>query len=524
ARGGIAAAAAFAERAAALSLDPATRLARTLTATRAMLDAGATDAAETLLGTIAATPDPRRQVDIDLLRGRLSFMRHNDGDGPMFMLRAAHRMSATDPAAAREYYLDALEMALVVGRASGVLDKVLAAVRSARPTASGDVLDALVVLDAHGHRAAAPMLRAALVDRVLWTERPALAIMIAGELLDPHTHATVIESLLKSGRETGSPLVLRLALAQVASYAAVTGDLGQAMAAIGEEEALADAIDGPPMFYPRLYLAAMRGHREDAAAEFATATATATRSGAGQLIANVHWAESVLHNGLADYPAALAAARRATAHGDLLLAGLALPELVEAAVRCGDRDTATTALAELTERTEASATPTALGVGAYARALVTGVEDHYVEALDRLEGNPLRPYHARAHLLYGEWLRRAGRRRECRTQLRTAHDLLSAAGLTAFAARAATELLATGETARSRSTTTLHLLTMRETHIARLVATGATSAEVAARLFLSPRTVEAHLRNIYRKLDISSRRQLRDLPDLYHSAGDDLRR
>jgi DNA-binding CsgD family transcriptional regulator len=153
-------------------------------------------------------------------------------------------------------------------------------------------------------------------------------------------------------------------------------------------------------------------------------------------------------------------------------------------------------------------------VVAYACGLVTGVEDHYREAVEHLDKSPLLPYRARAHLLYGEWLRREGRRRDCRQHLRTAHELLSSAGLEAFARRAADELRATGERTRSRSDHTRDQLTMQELHIARLVATGATSAEVAARLFLSPRTVDAHLRNIFRKLGITSRRQLRDQPDL----------
>ncbi|MFI6025876.1 ATP-binding protein [Amycolatopsis magusensis] len=516
-RGGIAAAAAFTERSAALTLDPAKRVERTFVAVRAKLDSGSTDAAEDLLGLVDNSAlDVRRQAEADLLRGQIAFVRHNDGSGPEFMLRAARRLADADPAAARGYYLDALEMAHVVGRASGVLDEVLAALRTAPPRSGVDVLDALVVLETQGHRAAAPALRRALShgDSPLWIQRPGFAVMIAGELWDPDLHLAITERLLKNGRETGSPLTLRLGLALAASAASMAGELGRAMAAIAEEEAIADAIGGPPMLYPRLHFAAMRGRRDEAHQEFATATATATTSGAGQLLANVHWASAVLHNGLADYPAALAAARRGVADGDLFLAGASLPELVEAAIRCGERETAATALGSLTERAEAGGTPTGLGVAAYSRGLVTGVEEHYREAIEHLEHSPLSPYLARARLLYGEWLRRAGRRRDSRTQLRLAHDLLSTAGVEAFAQRAADELKATGETARRRSGPSHDRLTMQETHVARLVATGATSGEVAARLFLSPRTVDAHLRNIFRKLGITSRRQLRDQPGI----------
>ncbi|MFJ1767486.1 AAA family ATPase [Amycolatopsis sp. NPDC088138] len=517
-RGGVVAAAAFLERAAALSLDAGRRIERTIVAAQAGLDAGAPAAAAELLTTVDPLAlNELQHVDVDLLRGQIAFQRHHDGDGPAYMVRAAQRLSTVDPDRSREVYLDAIEMGLLVGRPGGVLDTVLAAARSGAPAPrSPDVLDVLVLLAEEGHRAAAPLLRKVFDggDTPMWTRRPALGIMLASEMWDPHAQAAITEWLVKTGRESGSPLVLRLGLAQLASQGALSGDFGQAMAAIAEEEAIADAIGGPPMLYPRLHLAAMRGRREEAEKLFETATATATASGAGQLIANVHWASAVLHNGCADYPAALAAARQATAGGDLSLAGAALPELVEAAVRSGHPDEAAEAMDSLTERTEASGTATGLGVAAYARGLVTGVEDHYREAVEQLRESPLLPYRARAHLLYGEWLRREGRRRDCREHLRTAHRLASDAGLEAFARRAATELRATGETAQARTKSTTGELTMQETHIARMVATGATSNEVAAQLFLSPRTVDAHLRNIFRKLGITSRRQLRDRPGL----------
>ncbi|MFF5563988.1 ATP-binding protein [Streptomyces sp. NPDC012623] len=517
-RGGVAAAAAFLARAAELSMDTAERTERTLAAVRAKLDAGIGDSAAELLATVENTKlDELQCARVDLLRGQIAFQRHNDGNGPMFMLRAAQRLSESDPERSRESFLDALEMSLVVGRASGVMDMVLAAARTAA-SAPGppDVLDALTRLAAEGHRAAVPLIRTILdgEDTPMWTRRPGLAVMLACELWDPHTHRAIVEWLMKTGRESGSPLLLRLGLAQLTSSAVLTGDFGQAMAAVAEEEAIADAIGGPPVTYHRLQLAALRGHRREALELFETVTAAATERGAGQLIANTHWAAAVLHNGLGDYPAALAAARRATAHGDLFLTGFSLPELVEAAVRCGERDAATTALESLTERTDASGTTSGLGIAAYARGLVTGVEDHYREAVEHLEQSPMIPYRARAHLLYGQWLRREGRRRDCRHHLRTAHALLSERGIDAFARRAADELRATGEKAPARSGPAFDQLTAQEMYIARLVATGATSKEVAARLFLSPRTIDAHLRNIFRKLGVTSRRQLRDHPGL----------
>ncbi|MFJ2259628.1 AAA family ATPase [Streptomyces sp. NPDC087844] len=520
-RGGVAAAAAFLERAAALSVDGAKRTERTLTAVRAKLDAGSTDTAVNLLATVENAPlDELQHARVDLLRGRIAFVRHNDGDGPMFMLRAARRLSEPDPRWSRDCFLDALEMGLVVGRATGVMDMVLAAARTAAPPSrspdSPDVLDALIRLGTDGHRAAYPLIRSALDgdDAPMWTRRPALAIVLAAELWDPHTHAAITEWLMKTGRESGSPLVLRLGLAQLTSWAVLSGDLGQAVAAIAEEEAIADAVGGPPVTYHRLQFAALRGRRQEALELFEAVTEEASVSGAGQLIANTHWAAAVLHNGLGEYPAALAAARQAVANGDLFLAGFSLPELVEAALACGERDAAVRALEALTERTDASGTSSGLGIAAYARGLVTGVEDHYREAVEHLEKSPMVPYRARAHLLYGQWLRREGRRRDCRSHLRTAHELLSGAGIEAFARRAADELRATGEKAPGRSGPAFDRLTAQELYIARLVATGATSKEVASRLFLSPRTIDAHLRNIFRKLGITSRRQLRDHPGI----------
>ncbi|WP_308401125.1 helix-turn-helix transcriptional regulator [Streptomyces sp. AC512_CC834] len=507
--------AAFLERAAELTLDAAQRIERTLAATRAHLDAGATSRAATLLSTAENSgPDEFQQAETDLLRGRIALVRIDDSEGLAWMLRAARRLARLDPERSRESYLEALETSLLVGRANGVMDVVLAEAKSAPPHHPPDILDALDILTANGHRAAVPLIREALdgAEGPLWTRHPALAIILTAELWDPDTHERITEWLLKSGRESGSPLVLRLGLAQAATAAALTGDLDEAMAAIAEEQAIADATGTPPVIYHRLQLAAMRGRREEASALFEAVMTTATAT--GQVISNVHWANAVLNNGLANYGEALAAARRATADGELFTAGFTLPELVEAAVRCGEHAAAVAALESLTERTEACGTPSGLGIAAYARALVTGAEHDYRAAVAHLTDSPMLPYRARAHLLYGEWLRRQGRRQDCRPHLRTAHELFSGAGIEAFGRRAADELRATGETARSRTDHARDQLTMQELHIARLVATGATSKEVAARLFLSPRTVDAHLRNVYRKLGINSRRQLRDRLDL----------
>ncbi|MFE1932110.1 AAA family ATPase [Streptomyces sp. NPDC059474] len=517
ARGGVAAAAAFLERSVALSLDPARRIERTLRAAQAGFDAGVSGKAATLLATLETTMlDEFQHAEVDLLRGRIAFTRHGDGCGPMLMVRAAGRLASLDPDRARECFLDAVEMSLFVGRGGVVIDRVLTAARSAAPAPSSpDALDALMVLATDGYAAAVPLLRHALYDigDPFWTRRPALATMIAIELWDPDTHAAIAAWLVKAGRASGSPLLLRLGLAQKASDAILTGDIGQAIATTAEEAAIADATGAPPLLHHRLHLAALRGRRDEIRHLREAATAAPATGDQGQ-VTNLHWTTAMLNNGLADYPAALAAARKATEHGDLFLTGAALPELVEAAVRCDDHATAARAVDLLTERTEAGGTVTGRGVAAYSRGLVTGVEDHYREAIDLLAESPLLPYLARAHLLYGEWLRREGRRRDCREHLRTAHELLSRAGAEAFARRAAGELRATGEKVQARSGQTYEKLTMQEVAVARLVASGATSNEVAVQLYISKRTVDAHLRNIFRKLGITSRRQLKDHPDL----------
>ncbi|MEW2573745.1 LuxR family transcriptional regulator [Streptomyces sp. NPDC047070] len=506
ARGGVAAMAAFLERAVALSLDPYRRTERTLAAVRAYIDAGDNDAAQKLLtGIEGIALDEHQAAQADVLRGRMAFLRHEDGT--TFMLRAVQRLAHTGRERSGDFLLDAVEASVLVGRDGDVLNEMPTAMRSEPSPRTPDLLDGLAQLSTGGHRSAYPQLRRALDDgdTPMWIRWPALSAAVAGELWDPHAQVSIAQQLVRTGRELRLPLLLRLGLAQTACNAALCGDLKQAAAAIEEEEALADALGGSPVTYHRLHLAAMRGRRREAVRLLAPAAAAAVSSG-GQHRATVHWAEAVLYNGLGDYPAALAAACHAAAHGDLYVTGLSLPELLEAAVRCGERDTAARVLSSLTDRTEASGTRSGLGIAAYARGLFTGKEDHYREAVEHLGASPLIPYRARAHLLYGEWLRRENRRREGRQQLRMAYDLLTESGAEAFARRARDELRATGEQSQRR----VGALTSQELHVARLVAAGATSKEVAGALMLSTRTIDAHLRNIFRKLGVTSRRQLKN--------------
>ncbi|ACU38129.1 ATP-binding protein [Actinosynnema mirum] len=514
ARGGVAAAAAFLERSAALSPDAGPRLARTLAAVRAHLDAGDGDAASTLLGTVDPAPlDESRRASVELLRGRVAFTRPDDGSGPALMVGAAERLSSVDAERARDCLVEAIETSLLVGRGGGVVDEVVnRAARTAPPSARPDVLDALITLSRGGYRVAAPALEAALHGNgsPLWTRWPAISVMVAAELWDLDALAAIAEHLVTTGRDLGSPVALRLGLAQRATCATLVGDVAVAFAATAEEEAVADALGEPPLAHPRLHLAALRGRRADAL-ELAE---SANRGPGGGRVTNLHWTTALLANGLGDHPAALAAAREATAPSRLFLVGAVLPELVEAAVRCGEDAVAAEALEALTERAEASPTPSGLGVAACARGLVTGEEEHYRDAVDLLARSPLVPYRARAHLLYGEWLRRKGRRRDAVAHLGSAHELLSASGAEGFARRAENELRAAGERVDRRAGADREKLTAQEVAVAGLVVGGATSQEVAVQLFVSKRTVDAHLRNIFRKLGITSRRQLKDHPDL----------
>jgi len=508
-RGGVAAAAAFLERSAALTTSPDLRVERALAAVQAKLSVGDFDTAADLLTTVP-TDDPSQAARADLLRGRLSFVRRRGDEGPTaHLLRAAARLATTDPPWSRECYLDAIEMGLLIGG----LDHVVEAARKAPlpdgPASSADaVLTGLISLVGDGHAVAGEILRPVLgdLDDEVWTRRPSLGFMVAVELWNFDALYGIATRAVEMGRESGSFHALPIGLAMQAAATVHAGDFGAAMELISEEEAIAEATRAAPLVYPRLHLAAMRGRRKEAAELFASVD--------HRMSLSVWWATAVLNNGLADYPAALEAAKQAVEYGAVGTASLALPELVEAAVRCGEAELAAAALASLRERTQAGRQAWGLGVEACARALVTEDESAYQEAIDLLNDGALVVYRARARLLYGEWLRRQGRRRDARSELRPAHESLSDLGMEAFAERAAGELRATGEHARSRSAQASDQLTMQEVHIARLVADGATSKEVAAKLFLSPRTVDAHLRNIFRKLGLTSRRQLRDLPDI----------
>jgi DNA-binding CsgD family transcriptional regulator len=298
--------------------------------------------------------------------------------------------------------------------------------------------------------------------------------------------------------------------------AAWRGDLAAAASLIAEADAAREATGARLMAYAALVLAAFRGSQDQAVPLIQATLEQAAAAGQGAAVTWAHWVAALLYNGLGRYAEALAAARQAAGHQLVHLSMWALPELVEAAARTGNTALAGDALGQLSAWTQAGRTDWGLGVEARSRALLSDgepAEPLYREAIDRLGRAGMRPDLARAHLLYGEWLRRQRRRADARAQLRTAGQLLDEMGMEAFAERARRELLAAGGTARRRAVTATVKLTSQETQIARLAADGLSNLEIATRLFLSPRTVQYHLGKVFTKLDITSRNQLsRTLP------------
>ncbi len=532
-QGGIAAAAAFLETAAALTPDPARRAGRSLEAGQAKATSGAFEAALALLSLAQGGPlDEIGRARIDLLRAQISYnSSHGDEALPLF-LAAARRLEPLDARLARETYLEALSAALFAGRLAagdGIRDgirQVAAAVREARaseePTKADLLLDGMAVLYTAGYRAAAPLLHRAVdaydsedltLDEALrgaW-----LAAVAAVDLWDDVHWDVLTRRHLDAVRAAGALSVMPLALNSRVIFDLFSGDLAEAASLVREGRCIAEVTSGENTLTPigEVSLAALRGGPEHAEPLIQAGLDDAIVQGQGVAVTMMHWARAVLCNGLAHYDDALAAARQATAEPlELGATKLALPEVVEAAVYSGQTGVAATALEQLSEMARASGTEYALAVEAGSRALLSRggtAEELYREAIDRLARTRISVGSARARLRYGEWLRREGRRVDARTELRTAHEALTALGIEGFAERARRELLATGETVRKRTVETYGELTSQEAHIARLAAEGGTNPEIAAALYISPRTVEWHLRKIFSKLGVGTRRQLR---------------
>jgi DNA-binding CsgD family transcriptional regulator len=311
-------------------------------------------------------------------------------------------------------------------------------------------------------------------------------------------------------RERGALAVLPMALGSLATLHMLEGRLAAAATALDEADAINESVGQNRLDSARALLAGYAGDEVQCLSLAEVAEAQAITRGRGQVMTICEHARSILYNGLGNYEPALLAARSASSH-EIDASTRVLPELIEAAARSGSIDMARSALQRLTERTRAAGTDWALGVEARSRALLAAdgaAEEQYGEAIARLGSCRVASELARAHLLYGEWLRRQRRRRDAREQLRTAHDMLEAMGMAAFAERASREMQAAGEQARPRGPGAAEVLTPQEAQIARMVAAHLTNREIAARSFISASTVEYHLRKIFRKLGVTSRTQL----------------
>jgi DNA-binding CsgD family transcriptional regulator len=528
ARGGVAAAAAFLQRAAALTVDPARRAERALAAAQASLEAGGFDAALGVLATAEAGPlDELQRARVELLRGRIA-SGASYGSAAAQLLKAARQLEPLDVDLARETYLEAWGNALAAGELAraGTLRDVSRAVRAAPPPAHEPrptdlLLDGLAQLVAEGLEAAAPTLRKAASafrhDEKVF-QFGVVATTAAAALWDVESWDAVITRQVQLTRDAGALAQLATALQGKGVVVAWSGDFREAASLIAEADAVTSATGIRIASYGGMLLAAYQGREAEASALLATTIENATASGEGLGVQFARWSTAVLFNGLGRYGEALVAARQASdAAPELFVSHWALAELVEAGVRSGNSGLAAEALERLVEATSASGADWGLGIVARSQALVSeneAAEGLYLEAITRLGRTPLRPELARAHLVYGEWLRRENRRMDARMELRTAYELFIGFGADAFAERTRRELLATGEKARKRSDETRGRLTAQEEQIARLAAGGETNQEIGAQLFLSPRTVEWHLHKVFAKLGVGSRMQLRDaLPD-----------
>ncbi len=529
ARGGLAAGAAFHERAVELTPDPRRRAQRALLAATGKHQAGASDAALRLLAVAkAGSLDDLEQARAQLLHAEIAFAMTRGRDAPPLLLEAAKRLEPLDPRLARETYLEAFAAALSADRlvrggdAREVAAAVLAADWEPSTRACDVLLDGLAVLTREGYVAGAPALKVALrafrdeplseEDELRWLWP---AGRIARALADDEAWDELTARHLELARRAGAFSVLPVALTERVVVELFSGRIGMAMSLAVEADAVVEATGSHLTQRSAITLASWRGQDAEAVALMEARRQDVLRRGEGLWVAANDWGSAQRYNALGRYDDALAAGERAAAD----LPGLGQPiwllaELIEAAVRSGQAERAMGPLTQLAEIAHAAGTNWALGTHARAAAMLADratAERLYKEAIERLSRIHTPGSHslARAHLLYGEWLRREHRRVDAREQLRIAHAMLADMGADAFAERARRELQATGETVRKRTVETLDELTPQEVQVARLAADGQTNPEIGAQLFLSPRTVEWHLTKMFGKLGISSRKQLR---------------
>lgn len=522
ARGGMAAAAAFLQRAAELTPDRALRIDRALDAAKAKLDVADPAAASELLVAASLGPaDALQRARLERLGAEIVFSSRRGRDAPPLLLAAAERLDHLDPPAARETYLEALASATFAGRLGTGPDerKIAEAARaSSRGRSAGPVdalLDALVTRFTEGYAASVAPLSQALRSfgthgasndhqRFLW-----LACRLAQDLWDDELWRELATRGVRVARDSGALTLLPNMANHLAAFDVHAGDFTAAATLIDEVEAITQATGIPPLRFAAFALATARGDGEHTQAMRDRYLPGVVARGEGSAVAGMAWTTALLHNSHGRSGEALKAAEEACERDEVLTFGRGLVELVEAAVRADRPEDAAAALDRLAERTQAAGTDWALGAEARCRALVRGDESAYRESIERLARSHAVLELARSRLVYGEWLRRENRRTDARELLRSAYETFSTVGAHGFAERAGRELSATGETVRRVTPDARDALTPQEIQVARLAREGHTNPEIGAQLFISPRTVEYHLHKVFRKLDVSTRRELR---------------
>ena len=521
-RGGLAAAAAFLQQAAELTPDPADRVERSLAAAQVKLDVADFRSATDLVSAAELGPvDELQRARLERLGAEIVFASRRGNDAPPLLLAAARRLEVVDAKLARETYLEAIVSATFAGRLGtgpderAVAEAARATVRAPAEGAADVLLDALVTRFTEGYAAAvAPLSRALRAfgepdgggedRRWLW-----MACRLAQDLWDDELWHLLATRGAQIARETGALNLLPNALNHLAALHVHSGEFASAAAVVDEVDVIMQATGIPALKYSAYMLAAARDDEAELRVMVGTWKPNATARGEGGMYGGHWWLTALRHNSHGRYEDALAAARQGAEHEDVMTYGRILAELIEGGARGGRPDEAAAALARLSEQTRASGTEWALGIEARCRALLDDDESLYRESVERLARSRAVLELARSRLLYGEWLRRENRRTDAREVLRAAHDSFSQMGAAAFAERARRELLATGETARRLTPDTRDVLTPQEIQVARLARDGHTNPEIGAQLFISPRTVEYHLRKVFRKLNVSTRKELR---------------
>ncbi|MFI5960368.1 ATP-binding protein [Cryptosporangium sp. NPDC051539] len=532
-RGGLAAVAALLQRAVALSSDPARRAERALAAARASANVGRFDAARRLVASAEIGPLAEYQhAEVDILRAQISLFETRSADAFASLLKAAKRLEPVDAGLARDTYLDAWAAAYIAGHGSAADDRLTvsrAALDAPRPDGPARpvdlLLDSLATVIIEGPRAAAPQLHRAVatfIDEACPPETIVrwnwLAVLAAWTIWDDESVYALCTRALTVARGRGALARLEFELGVYGQAAVRCGDFADVSQAIVEMDAISDHTSTVVASYLPMRLAAARGQEAEARALIQAVVKDAAAAGQRAVLERSDFSRLVLCNSLGQYEDALAAARESTGdEPEMFGSAWIAVELLEAATRAGRTAVAEYALQRVLGATAHLTHDGARGIAARSRALrATGEQADalYRDAIEHLGRSLLRPELARAHLLYGEWLRREHRRVDAREHLRAAHEQFTAIGMESFAERARLELSATGETVRKRTGDLRSHLTPQELQIARLARDGLSNPEIGARLYLSPRTVEWHLRKVFGILGITSRRQLRARPSL----------